>query len=115
MMTLGKRISCTINVRLCLRFLERTMLVLLPMRDGERAMHQTEYQYSNRKQESPPSNSRFLGRTSVENLPTRVGVARRSLSDSFEHPRRHNAKTGAPTNAVMTPVANSWGVKASGQ
>ncbi len=40
-----------------------------------------------------------------------VVVARRSLSDSFEHPRRHNDKTGAPTNAVMTPVANSWGVK----
>ncbi len=78
-------------------------------------MHQTEYQYSNRKQKQPPSNTRFLGRTSVENLPTRSDVARRSLSDSFEHPRRHNDKTGAPTNAVMTPVANSWGVKTSEQ
>ncbi len=108
MMTLGKRISAQYNVRLCLRFLERTMLVLLRCRDGERAMHQTEYQYSNRNRNNPPSNSRFLGRTSVENLQHVVGVARRSLSDSFEHPRRIMTKTGAPTNAVMTPVANSW-------
>ncbi len=77
----------------------------------KRTMHQTEYQYSNRKQKQPTKNTRFLGRTSVENLPTRSGRSRRSLSDSFEHPRRHNDKNRPPTNAVMTPVANSWGVK----
>lgn len=36
-------------------------------------MHQTEYQYSNRKQKQPTKQHQILGHTSVENLPTRSG------------------------------------------